>query len=210
MWLANRFAIWLQGGAAVRLVPQDDEATNFDAFDGLLIGGGDDISAQLYGGMPVPDVRVDPAQDALEMKAIERFLPSGRPILGVCRGAQMLNVTLGGTLHSDIYEFYEAAPKMRTVLPRKDVSVLPGTALRDICQRAELRVNSLHHQSVDKLGDGLRVAARDDHDMVQAIEFTNRTGQFLLGVQWHPEFLPYRPSQRRIFASFIEAVCHTE
>jgi putative glutamine amidotransferase len=140
------------------------------------------------------------------MKAIERFLPRGKPILGVCRGAQMLNVALGGTLHLDIYEVYEAAPKMRTVLPRKDVSLLPGTSLRDICDRAELRVNSLHHQSVDELGDGLRIAARDDHDIVQAIEYTNPADHFLLGVQWHPEFLLYRPSQRRIFASFMKAV----
>lgn len=183
-----------------------DTGPDFNRFDGLLVGGGDDISAQLYGGLPVPDVRVDPERDALELAALEKFLPSGKPVFCVCRGAQMLNVALGGTLHADVHEIYVAAPKMRTVLPRKDVDLLVGTQLREICGRDSVRVNSLHHQSVDKLGDGLTIAALDGHGVVQGVERQRKTDQFLLGVQWHPEFLPYRDSQRRLFASFMDAV----
>ena len=202
MWIANWFSLYLAGARAVRVTPGSLKVSRFKQYDGLLVGGGDDIGAQIYGGMPVPDVRVDPERDRLELEALEHFLPTGKPVFGVCRGAQMLNVALGGSLHSDIYEVYEKAPRLRTVLPRKTVCLAADTTLLRICRKPELRVNSLHHQAVDRLGDDLRIAAKDTVGIVQAVE-CSATNYFRVGVQWHPEFLPYRPSQMRLFRSFV-------
>ena len=190
-WLSLRLAGPLDGAA-------------FDGLDGLLIGGGDDIGFELYGGVPVPNVKLDPERDKMELAALDHATRTDIPILGVCRGAQMLNVFYGGTLHEDIYEVYEAAPRNRTVLPRKSVSLEVESRLREIVGRNEIKVNSLHHQAVDRLGIGLKVSARDTHGMVQAIEDPNTP--FRVGVQWHPEFLFYRTAHFRLFRDFVEAV----
>ena len=136
----------------------------------MIIGGGDDIGAEIYGGQVLPDVRIDPERDRLELDLLKVALPAGLPILGICRGSQMINVALGGTLHTDIYEVYEQAPKMRTVLPKKRVSITSGTMLDRILRCNPCQVNALHHQSVDRLGRGLRIAAEDEAGIVQAIE----------------------------------------
>ena len=152
--------------------------------DGLVIGGGDDIGAEIYGGKVLPDVRIDPERDKLELRLLEGALPRGLPILGICRGSQMINVALGGTLHTDIHEVYVQAPRMRTVLPRKTIHVVEGSRLDRILRCNPCRVNALHHQSVDRVGRGLKVVARDEAGIVQAIEGAGPS--FLLGVQWHP------------------------
>ncbi|NIL96297.1 MAG: gamma-glutamyl-gamma-aminobutyrate hydrolase family protein, partial [Planctomycetales bacterium] len=157
-------------GARPRRITPPMEASELKGLDGLLIGGGDDIGAEIYGGMPVPDVRIDPLRDKLELSALEIALPKGIPVLGICRGAQMLNVALGGTLNQDIYEVYKQAPRMRTVLPRKRVDLEKGTRLHELIGLDCITVNSLHHQSVDKLGRGLQVSGSDEHGIIQAIE----------------------------------------
>ena len=101
----------------VRFVTGDK--VSIDGMSGLIIGGGDDIGAELYGGTPVPDVRIDPARDELELALLKRALAVRMPVLGICRGAQILNVYLGGTLHADIHDVYASAQKMRTALPRR-------------------------------------------------------------------------------------------
>jgi putative glutamine amidotransferase len=131
------------------------------------------------------------------------WIPAGLPILGICRGSQMINVALGGTLHTDIYEVYVQAPKMRTVLPRKTVTVEHGSRLDRILSCNPCLVNALHHQSVDRLGQGLKIAARDESGIVQAIE--SESAPFLLGVQWHPELLVWKKPQQRLFAALAEA-----
>ena len=94
--LMNRLALWRAGAVAVRFVAGD--TISVDGLSGLIIGGGDDIGAELYGGTPVPDVRIDPERDRLELALLEKALAAGLPVLGICRGAQILNVHLGGTL----------------------------------------------------------------------------------------------------------------
>lgn len=194
-------------GARPRRITPPMEADQLSGLDGLLIGGGDDIGAEIYGGMPVPDVRIDPSRDALELSALDIALPKRVPVLGICRGAQMLNVALGGTLNQDIYEVYRQAPRMWTVLPRKHVQLEPGTTLRGLIGMETVTVNSLHNQSVKELGRGLRISGTDEHGIVQAIEHTGET--FRIGVQWHPEFLIYRKPHRRLFGAFVEACRET-
>lgn len=206
MWWFAALGLRLFGAQPRRITPPM-EASEVKGLDGLLIGGGDDIGAEIYGGVPVPDVRLDPLRDRLELAALEIALPGKIPVLGICRGAQMLNVALGGTLNRDIYEIFVQAPRMRTVLPRKRVNLKSGSFLRRLTELECVIVNSLHHQSVDKLGKGLEVSGLDEYGIIQAIEDPDKN--FRIGVQWHPEFLIYRKAHRRLFGAFVEA-CRQE
>jgi putative glutamine amidotransferase len=204
-YLFHRLALWRAGARSIRLMA--GHPPPMERLDALVIGGGDDIGAELYGGQVLPDVRIDPERDKLELKLLEWALPRGLPILGICRGSQMINVALGGTLHTDIHAVYVEAPRMRTVLPRKTIHVVEGSRLDRIMGCNPCRVNALHHQSVDRLGRGLRIVAQDEAGIVQATEGTGSA--FLIGVQWHPELLVTRAPQQRIFAAVAEAARET-
>ena len=195
------FNLWLAGGRGVRW----DTARPADIadVDGLVVGGGDDISPDLYQGQLVASARLDPARDALERGLVLAALDAGKPVLGICRGAQMLNVALGGSLHQDAYATYQGSRFRWTVLPRKTVEVAGDTLLARVAGTAPMRVNALHTQAVDRLGPGLRVAARDEGGMVQAIE--RDADPFALGVQWHPEHLFYAARHRALFAALVAA-----
>lgn len=195
------FNVWLAGGRARRW--QADRDVDLDAADGIIIGGGDDISPDLYGGALVTSARLDPARDRFETRLVTRAWRDNIPVLGICRGAQMINVGLGGRLNQDAFATYTDSRHVKTVLPRKTIEVTPGTRLADLMGRAELRVNALHSQSVEVLGDGLRVAARDRGGMIQAVERTR--DPFAIGVQWHPEHLFYLRRQRRLFRALVTA-----
>ena len=127
------------------------------------------------------------------------------PVLGVCRGQQLINVFFGGTLHRDLSTFYVEDPEVRTILPRMVVLVEAGARLARCLGCGPERVNALHRHAIDRLGDGLRVAARDRNGIVQAIE--HATLPLLLGVQWHPEYLPQIPAQRAIFQALVNEAC---
>jgi putative glutamine amidotransferase len=196
----HRLAIWRAGGRAVRLVAGRPVP---DGLDGLVIGGGDDIGAELYGGQVLPDVRLDPERDRLEIDLFHAAARRRLPVLGICRGAQMINIARGGTLVTDIHAVYVAAPRMRTVLPKKTVRIAPGSRLSAILACDPTHVNALHHQSVDRVGAGLAVVARDEAGIVQAIEGTGET--FLVGVQWHPELLVAQAPHQRLFEALVAA-----
>jgi len=145
----------------------------------------------------------DPARDALETALLDDALRHGLPILGICRGAQLLNVHLGGSLHRQLEDFYEETPQIRTVRPRKRIEIEPESLLRDVLGTASCRVNALHSQAVDRLAADLRIVARETTGVVQAVE--HRSRPYVLGVQWHPEYLPQVPRQQRLFSRLVTA-----
>jgi len=162
--------------------------------DGLVLQGGADISPQCYGEEPLhPDWAGDRVRDAYEMELLHEFMESGKPVLGICRGVQLINVALGGTLYQDIatqvpaavshlHDDYDNYSHSIVWDEKSGLSKLyPGLASG--------RVVSIHHQAVKTLGKGLRVeAASSDDSIVEAVRLEGKN--YVLGVQWHPEFHP--------------------
>lgn len=199
-WCFDWFAVWRHGGKPLRLSPSRPMPEHLD---GLIIGGGDDIQAHLYGGEVQLDVRLDPARDELELSLLNRFIPQNTPVLGICRGAQLINVHLGGTLDPDIYTTHEGLKRRRTVLPRKTVDIVGGSQLYQLLGVTWCRVNSLHHQAVNHAGKGIKIVARDRDGLVQGIE--SEAHDFLIGVQWHPEWLIFNRPQQRLISALVTA-----
>ncbi|MBK8209577.1 MAG: type 1 glutamine amidotransferase [Rhodospirillales bacterium] len=201
MWFFNRIALWRAGARSRRLCATT--SYDIDDFDGFVIGGGDDIDATLYGGRIEPSIRIDRERDAFELDLLAKAAAHGLPLLGICRGAQMINVFLGGLLHESIYAAYPHAPRLNSPLPSKSIDIAPDSMLYALLRSRRQRVNALHHQSINVLGRGLTIAARDQYGIVQAIE---RPGQpFLLAVQWHPEFMLFNRRHQRLFNALVEA-----
>ncbi len=198
---ANALALRLAGALPKRL-GAGEPLEVIDRLDGLLIGGGDDISARLYDGDFTLDVRIDEERDRFELEALERAMPRGIPVLGVCRGAQLINVFFGGTLHHDLEEKLWRSNRY-TVMPRLRIELEPGTKLASLIEHPRIFVNAIHHQAVDRLASNLMVAARDEEQIIQAVE--DRSRPFLLGVQWHPELLIYHSHQRALFEALVRA-----
>lgn len=201
MWWFNRFSLWRHGGRARRLVA--GKRFDIGELDGLIVGGGDDIGPMLYSGELDPAIAVDPERDALEIYLLEKARERGLPILGICRGAQMINVALGGSLHRDITRVYDGVGRRRTPLPQMTVLLERDSRLAALLGRTKTRVNALHHQSVDRIGRGLRVVARDRKGVVQGLESLGQ--DFLFGVQWHPEFLVFDRGQQRLYRRLVQA-----
>ena len=149
-------------------------------------------------------IQIEPERDELEFNLLEEAIRKEIPILGICRGAQMINVYLGGTLYHDIRGFKFETPYIRSVLPKKRVIIESESKLAAIMQTTDCYINSLHKQAVDKLGNNLSVAAKDLNGIVQAVEHVSHP--FLIGVQWHPEYIPQIANHRKIFKVFVEAI----
>ncbi len=145
---------------------------------------------------------IDKRRDELEFELLEQAFEKGIPVLGICRGAQLINIQQGGTLHSDISGYYTEVPRVNSVWPKKKVCLAKQGMLYELLKSQYLWVNAMHHQAVDTLGEGLQVVAREENGIVQAIEHTGR--DFVLGVQWHPEYMPQIPLQRRIFKALVQ------
>jgi len=170
-------------------------------FDALIVSGGIDICPKTYGS--TTEFPCNEARDEMELLLLDRALKENRPILGICRGMQLINVYFGGSLHHDIHALDLDFPHPRSPFPAIDVTIHPFTKLRAIFQTSHAKVNALHHQAIASLGEGLRVSATDANGIVQAIEHQER---FVIGVQWHPEYMPYSPLQRRLFKSFVNEI----
>lgn len=200
-FLAMRFAVWLAGGSPVKLTaraPRDPQA-----IDGLIFGGGADVYPLRYQALPKPGYRYDIERGDMEATWLAAARERDLPVLGVCRGAQMMNVLAGGTLHADLSAF-GARPSSHfweRLTRRERIRLSPGSGLAHICGRDTLRVNSIHSQAIGRLGAGLSVAAREANGIIQAIE--DRSRRMWIGVQFHPEFLIYRAPFRRLFRALV-------
>ncbi len=144
----------------------------------------------------------DSERDELEKELCLKALKKGIPILGICRGAQMLNICLGGTLHQETSEFYTETPHMRTILPRKKVFLKNKSLLQSLIGVESCFVNSLHNQAINCLGQGLMVTAYDENGIIQGIE--SESGKCIAGVQWHPEYLPQSERQQNLFKGLVK------
>lgn len=190
-----RLALREAGLEIVDLTPATPGA-DLSGLSGLVLSGGSDIEPRRYGQAVSGNREPDPERDELELSLAHEALAAGMPIFAICRGMQLLNVVLGGTLHQDIGEAHTLVPP---VMHRIDIA--PGTRLHSILG-ANLDTNSRHHQSVDRLAPGLIGTAAAPDGTVEGVE---KPGEpFVLGVQWHPEDLP----DRRLFQAFAAAVLH--
>ena len=190
----------------------------FELLDGLVLTGGEDVAPERYGEEVLrPNVEVVLERDALEFTLLDKALAQDLPILAICRGVQLLNVGLGGTLYQDLVtdrpanlvhdQTFGNTPRPRTE-PHHPVAVRPGSCLADVLGAEEVEVNSMHHQGIKVLAPSLAAVGHAPDGLVEGVEPIDPARRsFLLGVQWHPEELArggHAPS-RRLFERFVAA-----
>lgn len=205
--------IGLAGGISVLLPPQpvDDTIADrvLDGLDGLVITGGRDVDPGAYGSErhpatdePVVDSRT---RDAFELALVQAALRRAVPVLGICRGAQVLNVALGGTLHQHLPDVvgHTGHQQGNAVFSTSTITTVPGTRVAEMVG-PDTEAQCYHHQAIDRLGDGLIVSASDRDGVIEAVEVDRdrHPGRWAVAVQWHPE---ERLDDLRVFAGLVGA-----
>ena len=203
------------GGVPVVLPPIGDEraaGSVVQSLDGLLLSGGSDLDPGYYGEEPDPELGPTiPERDAFEMALVGLALRRGIPIFGICRGMQVLNVALGGTLYQDlpsqwdgdVLKHRQAIPKWQ---PSHEVGVDEGSYIAEVMGRDVVKVNSYHHQGIKDLAQGLVVTGRSTDGVVEAVESGDFSERWLLGVQWHAEAMRGAgPQQESLFEAHVSA-----
>jgi putative glutamine amidotransferase len=181
----------------------------FNVLDGLLLSGGGDVHPKRYGALPNSTlIDVDEQRDQTELSLVEMVVETGKPLLAICRGLQVLNVALGGTLVQDIPSHFPGALIHKPKDPKEEnlrhrVRIHDGSRLRLLIGKPEIETNSSHHQAILEPADRLTIAATTADDIVEAVELPGHP--FVLGVQWHPERLPGEPETQAIFKALIQA-----
>lgn len=201
-------AILDHGGIPCPLAPTTDPARIADlweSLDGLLFSGGVDVDPIHYGEtVKHPTVEINAQRDAFELALFNAFLGTKKPILGICRGVQLMNVGLGGTLIQHI-EGHRQTPAPRNELTH-EVLLADDSLLARLCGCTRLPVNSFHHQAIAHLGKGAVISAITENGVVEGIELPQTLHPFFLGVQWHPEhFYREHPAASALFSGFIDA-----
>lgn len=201
----------------IELTDENEAVSRALHCDGLLLPGGADIEPSLYGQERSDKTgKANVIRDRMEPELLAAFLDAGKPILGICRGTQVMNVHFGGTLFQDIkdkqtYKHSDFFSRARSCHP---VELAPDTKLFQCMNDAgawppgascfQIHVNSIHHQAIDKLGDGLVVSAKSMDGFVEGIELKDY--RFCIGVQWHPEHMSAKtPAQQTLFDTFVAA-----
>jgi putative glutamine amidotransferase len=201
------------GGVPV-LIPsrltEDSRRSLVDRLDGIIFTGGGDIAIDCFGGEPHKRVdMVDGDRDKLEIALVKELVAKNTPFLGICRGIQVINVALGGTLYTHIADQLPSAikhdfdsGKERETLAH-EVVIIKGTCLGEISGLTGMKVNSLHHQGVKIFAPGLTPSAYSSDGLIEGLELPDHP--FGVAVQWHPEWLVTQEPARRLFLSFVKA-----
>lgn len=209
-YMKSKYAKSLErAGAKVKWIELDDinpAVKEALSCDGLLLPGGADIAPTMYGQTPIKECgKPNEIRDKAEPKILNAFLETGKPIFAICRGIQLLNVVKGGTLKQDIKN--EQACKHMDFLSRSrsihSVNIEKNSLLFDIVKTDNIDVNSMHHQVIDRVGNGFKVTAKSADGYIEAIELEDYP--FCMGVQWHPEHMSKKSEiQRKLFNAFVE------
>lgn len=213
-------AVVRAGGAPFVLPLVDNEAVMrklYEQCDGLLLSGGHDLdilgeSKKSSGARLKIKVGTSPRRDKQEIQMLKWAVADDKPVLGICRGCQLINVALGGTLHHHIPDDLPAASNHELSIDKQDIKhiahrlkIEPNSQLAKILGTTEIAANALHHQAINDLGDGLVITARAEDGIVEAIELPGK--RFIIGVQSHPEALEEsaEPHWRTLFEAFVKA-----
>jgi putative glutamine amidotransferase len=203
-----------KAGGEVRLLPAGIQDQNlmevFSTLDGVVLSGGGDVEVSRYGGQPHPAVDgVIPSRDDLEIRLTEMAMFYQLPILGICRGIQVMNVALGGTLYTDIPDQLGTTISHSTEkgIPKETINhvvdLAPDCWLAQLTQKNQLQVNSRHHQGILQLASGLQVMATSPDGLIEAVQVLDHP--YGVGVQWHPENLTNQEHAFLLFESFIQS-----
>ena len=222
LWDNEKQSLWMlpgyleglrQAGCLPVILPLTKEPKEIDQIlslvDGILLTGGQDVSPALYGEAPTFAGEICEMRDAMEAQLLKKAMVLDKPMLGICRGIQFLNVALGGSLYQDIprqhpssVEHHQSPPYDQ---PSHEVALVQGSPLQSLLGQEKLLVNSYHHQAIKGLADGLEVMARSEDGLVEAVRKPDQ--RFLWAVQWHPEFsFRTEKASRRIFTAFAGAM----
>ncbi|MEF3305770.1 gamma-glutamyl-gamma-aminobutyrate hydrolase family protein [Paenibacillus sp. GYB003] len=211
--LKHAYSEWiLKAGGIPVIVPfglgDEEVRTLCGATHGLLLSGGPDIDPDYYGEQPLPQLgRITPERDRQELLLIREYMAEQKPIFAICRGLQVLNVALGGSLYQDVYSQCRALKHSQNA-PRSHLShrvrAEADSRIGRIAGAAEFKTNSFHHQAVKDVAPGMRVTAKAEDGIVEAIEC--ESARFVVGVQWHPEDTAgVDDVSRKLFEQFVEA-----
>jgi gamma-glutamyl-gamma-aminobutyrate hydrolase PuuD len=201
-------AVVRAGARPVVVDPYGDSTGLLDRVDALVLTGGPDIGPGAFGQLPHPKTYgVDVAVDEFELPLVRDAIERGTPTLAICRGVQVLNVALGGSLYQHILDDPGTEPHGRPGEPNgvrlHDVAVEPASRLAAVTDSTTVTASCHHHQAIDKVGDGLHVVARADDGIVEALEL-DAPSQWLLAVQWHPEDTAASdPAQQNLFDALV-------
>lgn len=199
------------GGAPILIPPELDEPswrTLLARLDGVLFSGGADIGLEHFVGEPHPTIDVEADRDAIELPLLRAAVEAGKPLLGICRGLQVMNVALGGTLYTHILDQLPNALQHDWHDQPRDTLAHPvrmeeGTRLAEALGAPVVQVNTLHHQGIKDLAPGLIPTAYAPDGLIEGIELPGHP--FALAVQWHPEWLTEHEEMRKLFRAFVES-----
>lgn len=189
------------------ILPDEDLAELYTRLQGIVFSGGGDISLKYFAGEQHPSIHeVDEARDVAELFLLRQSVQREKPFLAICRGMQVMNVALGGTLHTHIPDHIPHSLKHNNEefqYIAHPVNLIEDSKMAEIFGETLLQVNSLHHQAIKDLASDLRIVGHAPDGVVEAVEIPDHP--YAIGVQWHPEWLTDQPVMRRLFKSFVDA-----